>query len=81
LLRESQVKSNRHVKMLHGVLRFPHLSDQFRKLCKKRNTEDQEKQAHEKSILTLRQYKFDEEPVEQLTSLLNELLQKDKSKS
>ena len=46
--------------MLHSIIRFPTLAQEFRKIAKDRLSIDGNKNAHKEAVLILRQYDLDD---------------------
>ena len=62
--------------MLNAMLKFPQICEQYRRISKKKMTQDEVKEAMNQATLTLRQYKLDENPTNtnnQLEKLVKEI--------
>ena len=59
-LEEFKTISSKNLKMFSSIVRFPLLCDQYRRLAKKRNTNQEEKLAEKVATTILRQYKMDD---------------------
>ena len=68
-LRTTTAQQNRHVKMLTAILRFPHVTEQFRRISKNRMTEKQLKETQKAATFTLRQYGMDDDPQKETNAL------------
>ena len=72
-LEELKTISNKNLKMFSSIVRFPRLCDQYRRLAKKRNTNQEEKLAEKQATMVLRQFKMDSEPTEVLGQMIKDL--------
>ena len=58
---ENQIELSGHVRKLTAILKFPNLCEQFHRISHERMPETEQKDAHKKAVLTLRQIDLDDD--------------------